>query len=465
MNAAAPELQELAEWAANLTFEDVPDQVVEQAQWCVLDLLGVAIAATGNTDLKHLIEAERALDGGEQVRVWTTGDRFSAPTAARINAFSSSLTELADNVSVHANESNIPLAFAYAENHKISGKDLLLAIVIGAETARRLHDVYFDTKKPDTEFPVGVPSALNTFGASFVAAKLLGLNAQQTLDSANVALNLIASALECSVHEGTPLKPMLFGGWPSGAGFTAATYAAHGITASPQSLTKPVAGWLPGAANEWDLAELTKDLGERWELERPDRKRHASCGFSHAGLDGAMQLAEQAGVSKADEIDQITVKLFPFGAKAVGGPIENITSSTAAKFNLRYLIANVLDHGGVVTIEDTDESVIPERLANAKLRALMDKITIEPDESITLAERFAANVTLTLPDGTSDSVFIKDARGKGQNQFTKDEIDEKFFTLTTPVIGEDRAEKIREAVDNITSLDSAAAVIDLVVGE
>ena len=78
------------------------------------------------------------------------------------------------------------------------------------------------------------------------------------------------------------------------------------------------------------------------------------------------------------------MRLFPFGAQTVGGPAEGITTSNAAKFNLRYLIASALQSGGVITIKDTDETTIPTRLADPEFHALMGKVSVEPDLNITL---------------------------------------------------------------------------------
>lgn len=461
MTQATSALQEFTEWAATLTAADIPDEIMTQAQWCVQDLLGVSVAAFGDEAISRLIAAERTLDDSRQARVLVRGDRFSVPVAARINAFAASLTELADNVAVHANESNIPMALAHGEHHGASGEDLLVAIVVGAEAARRLHDVYYDTKKPERDFPVGVPSALNTFGSSFAAARLLDSGPEVMLDTANVALNMVASALEISVLTGSTLKPMFFGGWPASAGYTAATYASQGLTAASDSLESPTGGWLHGAAQSWDLGEFTRDLGSRWELARPDRKRHASCGFSHAALDGVLELSQSLGA--VEEIDRIEVGLFPFGAKTVGGPAEGITTSNGAKFNLRYLIASALRSGGVITLEDTDEAVISTRLADPAFAAVMDKVTVTPDPEITLANRFAADVSVVLDGGERRELFVTDARGKGANQLSKAEIDDKYTGLAAPVLGDARAEEVRRTVDDLRALPNVAALVDLLV--
>ena len=459
----ATPLKDFAEWAATLTIDEIPDEVVKQATWCVLDLLGVSVAAAGDEVISRLIAAERRIDDSRQARVLVRGERFSVPVAARINAFAASLTELADNVAVHANESNIPLALAHGEHHGSTGEDLLVAIVVGAEAARRLHDVYYETKKSERDFPVGVPSALNTFGSSFTAARLMGSGPEAMLDTANVALNMVASALEISVLTGSALKPMFFGGWPASAGYTAAVYASQGLTASADSLESPSGGWLHGAALSWDTNEFVRDLGSRWELERPDRKRHASCGFSHAALDGVLDLFSSVPGADPAQIERIEVRLFPFAAQTVGGPTDAITTSNAAKFNLRYLIASALRRRDVIAIEDTGLAVIPERLADPEFRALMDKVTVDPDPGITLASRFSAAVRLVTEMGDERTIFVQDARGKGANQLSKQEIDEKYLGLAAPVLGEGRAELLRQEVDELAVLPSVASLVDLLV--
>ncbi|MBL0707187.1 MmgE/PrpD family protein [Sinomonas cellulolyticus] len=455
------QLRDLAEWAATLTIDDIPDEVLTQAAWCVLDLLGVTVAASRDDAVTRLIAAERTMDDSRQARVLVRGDRFSVPAAARINAFTSSLTELADNVSVHANEANIPLALAYGEHHGVNGADVLVAVVVGAETARRLHDVYYDAKRPASEFPVGMTSPLNTFGSAFTAARLMGADPQTMLDTANVSFNLIASALDVTVMRGSELKPMLFSGWPSACGYTAATYAAHGLTAAPDSFFSPQGGWLPGAAEVWNADEFTRDLGTRWELQRPDRKRHAACGFSHSALDSVLDLTRD--VTDMDRIERIDVGLFPFGAQTVGGPADGITTSTAAKFNLRYLIASALRCGSVVAIGDTAEGTIPGRLADPEFVKVMDKVTVTANEEYGFARRFTSDVRVRLAGGEERTAVLDHARGRGDNQLTKTELDEKYTTLAAPVLGDERAEQVRRVVDELVGVDDVTTLVDLLV--
>jgi 2-methylcitrate dehydratase PrpD len=455
-------LQPLAQWAADVTAADIPVDVLTQAKWCVLDTVGVVLAASSDPAVRQVIRAERVIDQGDQARVFISGERFSIPVAGRINAFAASTPELADNVSVHANESNVPLALAYGESHQLSGLDVLTSIVVGDEVARRVHDTYFRGKKSQRDFPVGIPSALNTVGSGVTAARLLRQDGGRMFDTTNVALNLIASALDVTVLSGRPLKPMLFSGWAVYSGYAAAVYAQNGITAADDSFESDSAGWLHGAAHEWELGELTRDLGARWELARPDRKRHASCGFSHAALDGSLQLLDAGDFELAD-IERIRVQLFPFAFETVGVRRGDPRTANAAKFDLYYLIATALTRRDIIRIADTDEAVLPTRLSDPAVRGLMDKIQVEPDPDITLDARFSARVTFDLSDGRSRELFVKDARGKGANQLTEHEIHDKFRSLATPVLGEARAEQVRVAVDAMDQLANVRTLVDLLV--
>jgi len=455
-------LTDLTRWAAELRFEDIPPEVVQQAQWCVLDLVGVIASAASEPDLRALVRAQEELGTHGDARVLVSGEQLSIPAAAQVNAFAASLPELADNVAVHTNEATIPLALAYGQVHEAPGRDVVTAIVVGDEVARRLHDCYFEWKLEPPQFPLGNASVLGTIGAAVTAARLLGSGAQRTFEAINVAFNLISSALDVSVVSGSPLKPMLFSGQAVQAGWAAAIYAKHGLTAAPDSFENPKAGWLPFAARKWNLRELTRDLGQRWVLQRPDRKRHASCGFSHAALDGALELL-QGGAVRPDEIEKVSVRLFPFAYQTTVGSPQGPATPTAAKFDLPYLIASLLSTGDIIRVTDTSEDVIHRRLADPVVRDLMSRVETAPDDSIALRNRFSADVTMALQDGSTRHVWVEDARGKGANQLTREELVDKYESLAVPVFGTEQATRVLETADRLSTLASVRTLVDLLV--
>lgn len=461
MTEQAFALTAITRWAAELRFEDIPTGVVEQAELCVLDLVGVVVSAAADPDVRAMAAAQCELGGAGEASVFLSGERLSIAAAAQVNAFAASLPELADNVAVHTNEATIPLALAFGQVHGSSGRDVIAAVVAGDEVAKRLHDSYFFAKLEPPEFPIGNASVLGTVGSAVTAARLLGLDARGVFDAVGIALNLIASALDVSVMSGSPLKPFLFSGTAVQSGWTAAVLAKHGLAAAPDSFENARAGWLRFAAREWDLDELTRDLGERWVLQRPDRKRHASCGFSHAPLDGVLELLSQGSAVTADEIEKVSVRLFPFAYQTTIGSPEGPRTPTAAKFDLPYLIASLLGTSDIIRVPDTSVGVIEDRLGDPSVRALMRRVETQPDDSIGLENRFSADVTMSLKDGSTRHVWVEDARGKGGNQLSREELVDKYDSLAVPVLGAERATQVRETIDRLRALDDVSELVEL----
>src|SRR5690606_42135546 len=106
---------------------------------------------------------------------------------------------------------------------------------------------------------------------------------------------------------------------------------------------------------------------------------------------------------------------------------------------------------------------IPPRRGDPACRAAMDQVAVAPDPKITLAQRFAADGRVPLVDGEERTLFVEHARGKGTNQLSKQEIDDKYRGLAAPVLGDDTAEQLRARVDELESVSSVAEVVDLLV--
>ena len=70
---------------------------------------------------------------------------------------------------------------------------------------------------------------------------------------------------------------------------------------------------------------------------------------------------------------------------------------------------------------------------------------------------------MVLADGERRTTFVQHARGKGANQLSKAEINEKYTCLAAPVLGDERAEQLRSAVDDLQSLPNISSLVDLLV--
>ncbi|MBI3964882.1 MAG: MmgE/PrpD family protein, partial [Chloroflexi bacterium] len=76
---------ELAEFARNLRYEQLPKEVVAKAKMHILDALGIAIASSKFDFAQAVIQTVRGWGGEQQATVIGTGDRVPAVNAALAN--------------------------------------------------------------------------------------------------------------------------------------------------------------------------------------------------------------------------------------------------------------------------------------------------------------------------------------------------------------------------------------------
>ena len=76
---------QIADWAAGLRFDDIPEVVIADEKWRVLDILGVALAASTFPASAPVRAAALRLGASEESRMWGYGDRTTAATAAMVN--------------------------------------------------------------------------------------------------------------------------------------------------------------------------------------------------------------------------------------------------------------------------------------------------------------------------------------------------------------------------------------------
>ena len=127
---------ELAEWVAGLRYDDLPDDVVEEAGRALADYLGECIFVGATKPWGQSIASFAAADGGDQpeATIIGTGERTLASRAALANGMMALGFEYADYVPTTRMSPfavTAPLVLADAR-HK-TGKDLALGIVIGYE--------------------------------------------------------------------------------------------------------------------------------------------------------------------------------------------------------------------------------------------------------------------------------------------------------------------------------------------
>ena len=219
--------KELARWAAQLKYEDIPQSLTAKLKDHVLDLLGCAIAGNDKDEILNLKRALMSEEG--KAGVWGTDRRVPMTNGMLINGAMSHTVELDDlhkPSKIHAACVVIPPVLTLAETMDASGKDVLKAIAIGCEVVIRM-GMALGT---DSHRRRGwhATATCGSFGAAAALGSLLGLDPVQMANALGLA-GTTTGGLMAYTADGSMSK-RLHAGKAGENGWIAAVLAQNGFT-------------------------------------------------------------------------------------------------------------------------------------------------------------------------------------------------------------------------------------------
>lgn len=133
--------QVLAEYAANLTYDKIPAEVIERAKLMTLHTLGVSLAAKMDELAQNAVKIGSELNNGVggSATVWTTGEKLSPANAVFVNGTISDILDWEDcSWTGHPSASAVPVSIAVAEDQHSTGKEYLAALIACFEVCMRV---------------------------------------------------------------------------------------------------------------------------------------------------------------------------------------------------------------------------------------------------------------------------------------------------------------------------------------
>ena len=425
-----------------LSFDDLPPDVVAQAQRCLLDLIGVA-ASGAETDLARIVcrNAVRLFGTSEHgARMMMDGRRASAAGAAYAGASMIDSFDAHDGhvlTKGHAGVAILPalLAVIDAEALAPSGQDLLVALTLGYEVATRagiaLHASVADYH---------TSGAWSALGCAAVAARLLKLSPAETREALGIAeYHGPRSQMMRCIDFPTMLKDG--SGWGALAGISAAYLAQDGFTGAP-AITMEAA----------DQTELWSDLGTRWRIREQYFKPYPVCRWAQPAVEAVHSLLHGHDLTAAD-VGEVEISSF---AAAIRLASVAPKTTEEAQYSLPFPVAAMIVHGRIGAAEITGRG-----LMDPAVLAVSRDLRLIEDPGFTArfpAERLAI-VTIRTRDGRSFTSAPTPARGNPENPLSAEEIAVKFRALTVS-LGTARVAAIEAAVETLDEpgADSRALV-------
>ena len=307
-------IEQLASFAANTEYRELPPTVVEECKRDVLDAIGCALAAIGQPKAVKGIACGIRLGGTNgPATILGTGQRSSIFGAAFSNAEMISTLD-ADSVLLpgHVSPYVLPGAFAVSEELHRSGKDLIAAIAVSHEMSYRFGAAMNGTReyrngKAATAAVVGYSATI--FGATASASKLKGLTAAEIAN----ALGIAAAITPVNAHGAwlrhappSTIKYLMAGALAQSA-LTAAEMGEQGHRGDLQMLDDAEFGYPRFiGTTKWEPQVLTKELGSDWRFPNFQMyKPYPHCRVMHAPLDILIDLVHKHDL-RVEEIEGIT---------------------------------------------------------------------------------------------------------------------------------------------------------------
>jgi 2-methylcitrate dehydratase PrpD len=434
----AHQIGRLAEFVAGAQWEDVPASVQHHTKLVLLDTLGVILAGATRPEVRLLRER---LGTSAGATIYAPGWPSHDPrTAALVNGIAGRSIELCEGlrlVSGQAAMQVLPGVLAVGEQTRSSGRDILMALLLGYDVAARLAGGF-------TPRPLAHQNGqVSLLAAAAAGARLRGLDATGIGRAMRIATTLLLTpSYTAAVAGATALN--VAGGMSGFAAALAPELALAGFTAQDDAIEQAL-GELVGRGFRADA--VLDELGTTWHITRNYFRLYACCNPIHPALDCLRQALDELQ-PKPDQIDRIDVATYGFAAQMRNPEPPNFFAS---KYSLPHAAATMVvrGHAGHSALDDT-------ALQDPVIASMRQRVSIAEDPAMTaVAPRLRrARVTVRLTDGRSAISECDSHRGDFQHPFAEAELREKFRELAGAVLTVEGTALVEQAVDRSDQWDS-----------
>lgn len=436
-----------SEWVENLQWEDIPGKIVQQTKRCFLDSIGCMVG--GARSKPGRISAKLASDWGGNPEATIIGgiQPVAARHAAFANATMANALDFDDTLQGHPGSTTFPTVMAAAEKWHSSGKEMLMAAIVGYELSVRAMGLMQPMiPRYRAMWDLGT---LQAYGAAAAAAKLAGLDFKGIANAIGLITGTTVVPLprkERYEGEGRSMLKSAYG-WVADSCIVASELTLAGFSGPGHALDDNMGFWEVQPSDKLGLKNLSDQLGRKWAIMDVAFKPFMACRFIHPVLQGIEELLLRTKI-EGKEINKVEIGSFSLLADehhSIYRPI----SGTDAQFSVPFTVAAMLSAGRL-----SPETYSEDTLFDPEVLELADRVHVTKMDEFEVAfpERLGARVRLELRDGRVEEIVIKNPKGAPDQPLTDDELILKFQNLTQPLIDENRIQKIRSLIENFEDL-------------
>ena len=439
--ASQPVLAEtLARYAADLRYEDIPEDVVRIAKRTILDTIGCAFGGYSAGPSRIAIKLAGEVSARQPATVLISGTRTSPDLATFANGtmiryldFNDAFVSLTHGAG-HPSDTIAALLSA-AELHGRSGRDLVVATVLSYEVFCKIADV-FDYLGNGIDH-----STITGMGAVVGAGRLMGLSPEQMVHAIGITVGGNTATRQGRADE--------LSNWKAFAAADACRKAVFAIELSQNGMTGPgkVFEGRYGFFKVMGKAPVDAvQLGEPFGIRRAFTKRFPLGQFSQTVAQAAVEV--RPFCRNPGDIAAVNVNVSHSAIKIMADGPDKWKPQTheTADHSIPYSAALVLMYGKI----EPDYYEDPY-LHDARLLDLVSRIKVLPSEEADRTEKEfnLCEFEVVLTSGARKTVRVEYHRGHFKNPMTDAEMEEKFRLLVAKHLPADRVDRLLRTLGNI----------------
>lgn len=441
----------LSAWASALSFDDIPDDVIDTVLRHTLDAIGSMVVGSTQPwtgQVRTYVDAESP-DGRCCVPFLERTVRPEwAALAGATAAHGFEIDDYALPGLSHPGSVVVPTALALAQQSETAGTDLIAALAAGFETTVRFGEACTPSLTSDRGFHV--TSALGVFGSVAVATNLSALDDARAAAAFGIAAAHAGGTTEFT-RTGGDIK-RLHAGMAAAAGIRSASLASAGIT-GPTAAIEGERGFIRAFVEKARPDALTDSLGDRWALRGLALKRWCVCAGLQAPLAALDSLLTEHSIIATD-ITEVIVGFDRATLAHVGHIGGSPRDMTEAQMSVHHAMALRIAAGGNdpehyrLYQDGLDVSAIADRV----------RLVVDDESERLFPARLVAEVTVATPSGRFRS--RAEAPGSPEAPLSMEATIAKFRTLCDPIIGSVASVSVVAAVRDLPAGGRATAILD-----
>jgi len=440
---------DLADLVLGMTYETLPPEVVHQAKRLVLDTMGCAMGGFDGPPTRIVRDVVRDMGCRGESTVLGEGGATSCVYATLVNGTMLRYLDHNDYYfrrdTAHAS-ANIAAALAVAEREGLTGRDVILGIVVGYEVQLRL------CTHAGSLWERGWAGATNlSYSAAAVASRLMGLDATQTANALAIA-GSVNNTLTESRHGNIPMMKATGEANAAKGGVEAALFARRGLT-GPEQIFEGRWGWIPVVAGDGDAAALIAPLDGEYLIMQDCLKPYAAEMMTQSSVAAAIDVVAENGIDPA-EIAHVEARYHEYALRKPSWDPAKLTPKDreTADHSFPYCIAVAMLDGDCGPAQFT-----AEKLADPAVRDLMARIELTTDPELTalFPESFGTAIKVTMRSGEVYESVCRTPPGHPRNPLSDARIESKFRRLSGGLLDDPTMDR---AISAVWDLDRCADV-------